>query len=88
MLKLESFPEPSVSWANTEGGKLGVWNITKYNPLLLYNNVYFLKSSIKPTKEEHFGMYMVAIRNDVGSIQVALQLHIDRMYKFSFFTPK
>lgn len=80
ILKVESYPEPLVSWAKSAGGKLGVWNITKFNEFSLYSSMYYLESSIQPTKEEDSGLYMAAIRNEIGSVEVYLQLHVDRMY--------
>ncbi|CAC5378115.1 NCAM [Mytilus coruscus] len=78
MLKIESYPEPSVSWAKSAGGKLGVWNISRNNDFPLFSSMYYLESSIQPTKEEHFGLYMATIRNEIGSIEVFLQLQNDR----------
>lgn len=82
LLKVESYPEPSASWAKSAGGKLGVWNLSKYEDLQLlntYDSTFYFKSSIKPTNEKHFGLYMVAIRNDIGSIELPVQLHIERI---------
>ncbi|OPL33022.1 hypothetical protein AM593_00101, partial [Mytilus galloprovincialis] len=86
LLKVESYPEPSASWAKSAGGKLGVWNVSKYEDLQLintYDTTFYLESSIKPTNEEHFGLYMVAIRNDIGSIVLPVQLHIEHILGYN-----
>lgn len=84
MFKVEADPKPTVEWVNTAGGELGIWNLSKYHhhhhPL--YNETFTLKSRIKPTKKEHFGIYSAKISNNIGSIEMFLQLNIERMYVF------
>ncbi|XP_076076783.1 uncharacterized protein LOC143047573 [Mytilus galloprovincialis] len=86
ILKVESYPEPSASWAKSAGGKLGVWKVSKYDDFQLFNtcnSTFYLESSIKPTNEEHFGFYMVAIRNDIGSIELPVQLHVKSILEYN-----
>lgn len=74
-IDINCYPSLMVSWAQTAGGKLGIWT-TKPNgkAMTLFNHNFSLVSTIFPTKEEHFGSYHVIVRNSRGSLQLMTQL--------------
>lgn len=63
--------EPQVAWTTNVGGRLGKWTAAENG-----TSRFILMSTISPTTKEHFGIYGIKVRNEVGSIQLQLNLQI------------
>ncbi|CAC5391193.1 TTN [Mytilus coruscus] len=68
-VRVESLQEPTISWTQNVGGRLGVWTATANG-----SNTFLLRSTVSPTLMEHFGQYGIKVRNDAGSIDLTLKL--------------
>lgn len=66
-----SLTEPVVSWTQNAGGRLGPWTAVKIG-----SSQYRLHSTISSTSKTHIGIYGIKVRNDVGSIDLQLELHL------------
>ncbi|XP_076114605.1 neural cell adhesion molecule 1-like isoform X1 [Mytilus galloprovincialis] len=68
-LIIDSFQKPDISWTVPAGGKLGYWTVSAKT-----DHLYSVSTTILPEEESHLGEYEMRIRNDVGSIDVIIEL--------------
>lgn len=68
-LIIDSFQKPDISWTVSAGGKLGYWTVNAKT-----DHLYSVSTTILPEEESHLGEYEMRIRNDVGTIDVIIEL--------------
>lgn len=82
-IPVESNPEPlTVSCLNITDLKLDEWIIKKD---VVGKNVFLLSTTLFPIHVEQYGVYLILVRNQYGSLKVVINLNLPGMFFKYFF---
>ncbi|XP_071141587.1 MAM domain-containing glycosylphosphatidylinositol anchor protein 2-like [Mytilus edulis] len=76
-LAIVSKTKPFISWTFYPGGKKGNWNVQD-----LEEEIYNVSSTIVPYDTSHLGWYGARVRNDIGSLDLNIELIGFKVYVF------
>ncbi|VDI38721.1 Hypothetical predicted protein [Mytilus galloprovincialis] len=76
-LAIVSKTKPFISWTFYPGGKKGNWNVQD-----LEDEIYNVSSTIVPYDTSHLGLYGARVRNDIGSLDLNIELIGFKVYVF------